>query len=124
MNPPAHVPMTMPRTVAIPTRNWPIPATALPLLTTLRKSCRNMDRLADALVGPAPADVRDCSIDVCVSRAALLGQQSCHRHDHAALAIAALRHLLLDPGLLHRMRPKEQVPQCGYCQSEIGRAHV
>src|SRR5260370_32376108 len=95
---------------SLPLRNWPITGTDLPLLTTLTRSCRNMDRLADALVGPAPADVRDCSIDVCVSRAALLGQQSCHRHDHAALAIAALLHLLLDPGLLHRMRPIMRQP--------------
>src|SRR6266436_7197316 len=104
MNTTASVAMTMPTTVAIPTPNWPITGTDLPLLTTLTRSRCNMDRLADALVGPAPADVGDGSVDVCVSWAGLLSQQSCRRHDHAALAVAALRHLLRDPGLLHGMR--------------------
>src|SRR5258706_3701249 len=104
MNTTAPVVMTMPTTVAIPTRNWPVTGTDLPLLTTLTRSRRNMDRLANAPVGPAPADVGHCSIDVCVSGTRPLSQQSCRRHDHAALAVAALRHLLRDPGLLHGMR--------------------
>src|SRR5262249_787495 len=29
------------------------------------------------------------------------GEQRRHRHDHAALAVAALRHVIVDPGLLH-----------------------
>ena len=34
------------------------------------------------------------------------------RHDHAALAIAALRHVVLDPGLLHLVsRRSAQAPR-------------
>jgi hypothetical protein len=47
---------------------------------------RCMDCVTDARVGSAPADIRDCGIDVSVGRARFLGQQGGNRHDHAALA--------------------------------------
>src|SRR6266567_7642932 len=53
------------------------------------------------LEGAAAADVGDGVVDVGVSRFGLLLEQSCDRHDHAALAIAALRNVVNDPGLLH-----------------------
>ena len=40
-------------------------------------------------------------VDVGVGRLRLVLQERRHRHDHARLAVAALRHLVLDPGLLH-----------------------
>src|SRR6266700_5157595 len=53
------------------------------------------------LEGAAAADVGNGVVDVSVSRLGLLLEQSCDRHDHAALAIAALRNVVIDPGLLH-----------------------
>ena len=41
------------------------------------------------------------AVDVGVGRLRLLLEQRRHRHDHAGLAIAALRHVVVDPGLLH-----------------------
>src|SRR5258707_3062333 len=70
----------------------------------LRLRGRDMDRFADALIGPASTDVGDGSGDVAVGRTRRLGEQGGGRHDHAALAVAALRHLLGDPGLLERVR--------------------
>ena len=43
-------------------------------------------------------------VDIRVARILVLLEQRGRRHDHAALAVAALRHLQLHPGLLHRMR--------------------
>src|SRR5258705_1597119 len=53
------------------------------------------------LEGAAAADVGNGVVDVGVSRLGLLLEQSRDRHDHAALAIAALRNVVIDPGLLH-----------------------
>src|SRR5216683_7099047 len=53
------------------------------------------------LEGAAAADVGNGVVDVGVSRLGLLLEQSCDRHDHAALAIAALRNVVVDPGLLN-----------------------
>ena len=55
----------------------------------------------DPLIGAATADVGDRRVDVGVARFRLLPQQGRDRHDHAALAVAALRHVELEPGLLH-----------------------
>src|SRR5829696_4289838 len=33
-----------------------------------------------------------------------LSLRSAHRHDHAGLAIAALRHVVIEPGLLHLVK--------------------
>src|SRR5882724_8753207 len=62
---------------------------------------RGVDRLAHLLEGAATADIGDGLVDVLVGRLRPVLQKCCHRHDHAALAIAALRNIVLDPGLLH-----------------------
>src|ERR1051325_10746716 len=60
-----------------------------------------VDRRAHLLEGAAPADVGDLAIDVGVGGLGLALEQLRDRHDHAALAVAALRHVVIDPGLLH-----------------------
>ena len=60
-----------------------------------------MDGLAHLLEGAAAANVGDLVIDVSVGRLRLFFEQRRNRHDHTALAIAALRHVMLDPGLLY-----------------------
>src|SRR6267143_2603720 len=60
-----------------------------------------LDSLADPDVRTAAADVpRHRGVDVTVARVRLGGEQRRRGHDLAGLAIAALRHLQLDPGLL------------------------
>ena len=56
---------------------------------------------ADLLVGAAAADVGDGGVDVGVGRLRLGLEQLRDRHDHAGLAVAALRHVVVEPGLLH-----------------------
>src|SRR4051795_4102761 len=63
-----------------------------------------MYSLADALIGPAAADVGHRLIDVGVSRLGLFLEQRGSGHDLTGLAVAALRHVDRGPGLLHRMR--------------------
>src|SRR3984885_8699476 len=53
------------------------------------------------LEGAATADIGDGLVDILVGRFRLFLEQGRDRHDHAALAIAALRHIVVDPGLLH-----------------------
>src|SRR5579863_4379555 len=60
-----------------------------------------VDRLAHLLIGAAAADVGDRTVNLGVGRLRLLLQQRRDGHDHAALAIAALLHVVVDPGLLH-----------------------
>ena len=60
-----------------------------------------VDCLADLLEGPASANIGDGLVNVHVGRLRFLLQERRHRHDHAALAIAALRNVVGDPGLLH-----------------------
>ena len=63
-----------------------------------------MHRGADALVGAAAADVAaQRGVDVGVGGLGLRGQQRRGRHDLARLAVAALHHVQLGPGPLHRM---------------------
>ena len=62
-----------------------------------------VDRLAHLLIGAAAADVGDGAVDLPVARVRGVLQQRGDRHYHAALTVAALRHLLVDPGLLHGM---------------------
>src|ERR1700730_9474878 len=61
----------------------------------------SMNCRAHLLEGAATADIGDGLVDVLIGRLWLLLEQRRHRHDHAALAIAALRHIVFDPGLLH-----------------------
>src|ERR1019366_6724341 len=51
---------------------------------------RGVDRIADALIGAAAADVRHRRVDIGVGRLGRLGQQRHRRHDLAGLAVAAL----------------------------------
>ncbi len=57
--------------------------------------------LAHLLIGAATANVGDLGVDVGVGGLRVAREQRSHRHDHAALAVAALRDVVVDPGLLH-----------------------
>src|SRR5215831_15253117 len=74
---------------------------AVMVVSLRRRLGGHVDRFAHLLEGAAAADVRDRGVDVGVGGLGLLLEQRCHRHDHARLAIAALRHVVLEPGLLH-----------------------
>src|SRR6202789_236938 len=60
-----------------------------------------VDRLAHLLKGAAAADIGNGVVDILVGRPGIVLQQRRHRHDHAALAITALRNIVVDPGLLN-----------------------
>ena len=62
-----------------------------------------MHGAAHRAVGAAAADVGQRVVDLLVGRLGLAPEQRRRRHDEAGLAVAALGHLLLDPGALHRM---------------------
>src|SRR5437763_1630414 len=62
-----------------------------------------MNRRADAHVGGAAADIGQLAVNVRIARIDMAAQQVGDRHDHAGLAIAALRNVELDPSLLHGM---------------------
>src|SRR5450756_1175686 len=94
----------------------PVPAAAVPMTKARRLTpgaaiCSFMDtssggrggvdRFAHLLEGAAATDVGDRLVDIRVGRPRLVLEQGGRRHDHAALAIAALRHVVVDPGLLH-----------------------
>src|SRR5437879_13671123 len=66
---------------------------------------RGMDRGADPRISAAAADVGHRLVDVLVGRIGVLAQQRDRREDLPALAVAALGHLALDPGLLPRWHP-------------------
>src|SRR6267143_1017921 len=60
-----------------------------------------LDSLADSHISATAADVpRHGGVDIAIGRVGLGGEQRRRGHDLAGLAIAALRHLQLDPGLL------------------------
>src|SRR4029453_12092100 len=94
-------------------RARPAPAAAVPTTKARRSSCGiwfmapssgvrgGVNGFTHLLEGAAAADVGDSLVDVGVSRLGLLPEQGCDRHDHAALAIAALWNVVIDPGLLH-----------------------
>src|SRR3954447_5978815 len=60
-----------------------------------------VDCLANLLEGSASANIGDGLVDIRIGRLRLLLEKRRHGHDHAALAIAALRNVVGDPGLLH-----------------------
>src|SRR6266850_6538621 len=61
-----------------------------------------LDSLADAHISATATDVpRHGGVDIAVGRVGLGGEQCRCGHDLAGLAVAALRHLQLDPGLLN-----------------------
>src|SRR5690349_1038272 len=61
----------------------------------------SVNSCAHLLECAAAADVGDGIVDVGVGRLGVLPEQGHDRHDHAALAIAALRDVVIDPRLLH-----------------------
>src|SRR5438477_3605152 len=65
---------------------------------------RGVDRRADARIGSAAADVGHRRVDVLVAGVAILCEQGDRRHDLPRLAVAALRHFVIDPRLLHRLQ--------------------
>src|ERR1700675_4382754 len=72
------------------------------LFMTSSSSVRSgVNGLANLLEGSASADIGDGLVDVLIGRLRLLLEQGRDRHDHAALAIAALRNVVGHPGLLH-----------------------
>src|SRR5258706_11160777 len=72
-----------------------------PFLVVSGTLCRALDSLADAHISTAAADVpRHGFVDVAVGRVRLRREQRRCGHDLAGLAVAALRHLQRDPGLL------------------------
>src|SRR6266571_2511446 len=63
---------------------------------------RVLDSLADPDISAAATDVpRHRGVDIAIGRVAVGREQGRRGHDLAGLAIAALRHLQLDPGLLN-----------------------
>src|SRR3989441_3647588 len=70
--------------------------------TTLFRSI--LDGGANLVVGPAAADVAAHRfVDVGVGRRAVLCEKGARAHNLARLAVAALRHVVPDPGRLHRL---------------------
>ena len=64
-----------------------------------------MDRTQDALVGTAATKMDvELRSDVCVRRRRIAVEQSRRAHDDPGQAVAALTRLLLDKGLLQRMK--------------------
>src|SRR5712691_10234510 len=76
-------------------------------LSRARRS--GVDRRAHLLEGAATADVGDVGVDVGIGRFRLVLEQRRHRHDHPALAIAALRHVVIEPGLLHLVQRARKI---------------
>src|SRR2546430_17310157 len=63
-----------------------------------------MNRLADALIGAATANVRHRGVDVGVARMPILLEQRRGSHELARLTVAALRNVLGNPGFLYRVQ--------------------
>ena len=67
--------------------------------------CGGFNGGTDAQVGPASADIPvHCRLDFFVGRGRVLFEECGGVHDLAGLAIPALGYVVLDPGLLQRMR--------------------
>src|SRR4249920_1953049 len=96
-NPSARPPLT----AAVPTTNERRLILATQFMSASLSARGRMDCLADLLISTAAADVGDLAVDVLIAGFGLVLQQRRDRHDHSALAVAALRHVVIDPGLLH-----------------------
>src|SRR6266853_2401682 len=78
-------------------RNWRREIISGPFLAVRRV----LDSRADSHIGAAPTDVpRHGGVDIVIGRVGVGREQRRGGHDLAGLAIAALRHLQIDPGLL------------------------
>jgi len=62
-----------------------------------------MDGAAKPFVGSATTYIRNVRIDVRVGRVGILLEERHRGHDLPGLAVAALRHILGKPSLLHRV---------------------
>src|SRR6202051_4100108 len=72
------------------------------MIASLSRARRGgVDRRAHLLEGAAPTDIGDIGLYGGVGRLWFVLEQIHHRHDHAALAVAALRHVVVEPSLLH-----------------------
>src|SRR2546422_6000027 len=71
---------------------------------------RAVDGGADPLVGAAAAVFGHRGVDIGVAGVAFLGGRRCGGHDLAGLAVAALRHVLGDPGPLPRVAAAGRQP--------------
>src|SRR3979490_1825880 len=92
-----------PATVAVPmTKARRLSLGEMCLFMSAPSSVRGgVDCLANLLEGSASADIGDGVVDILVGRLRFFLEKRCNRHDHATLAIAALRDIVGDPGLLH-----------------------
>src|SRR6266700_277640 len=62
------------------------------------QSCRLADSIADFRIGAAATDIGHLPVDIGIAGMGIALEERGRRHDLAGLAIAALRHLLFDPG--------------------------
>src|SRR5882762_9852196 len=86
-----------PPNAALVLRNWRREIMSAPFLGVRRV----LDSLADSHISTTAADVsRHRGVDIAIGRLGIRSEQRRCGHDLARLAIAALRHFELDPGLL------------------------
>src|ERR1700752_4985565 len=90
-----------PPAAAVPIRKERRSIFGMKFMTVPLRVRSHVDRFADLLEGATATDIGDRVVDVLVGRLRLLGEQRRDRHDHSALTVAALRHIVSDPGLLH-----------------------
>src|SRR5438477_3378544 len=82
-----------------------------------------VNRLANAMVGPAPARIGNVGVDVVVGRFGLLFQQGHAGQNHPGLAVAALGDVELFPRELDRMRAVGRQPLDGGDRCGEGSVH-
>ena len=85
-----------------------------------------MDRRTDLLIGATAANVGNFAVDICVSGFGLVPQKRSDSHDHATLAIAALRHVLINPGLLDSIQDavlRESFDGCNFLPDSVTYLH-
>src|SRR5580692_9449791 len=98
-----RMPLRTPRRL---TFSMPDVVTSSRMCLVILRSRSLLDGGANALIGPATADIAvHRAVDVGVGRMRRLLQQRDRLHDLASLAIAALRHVGRAPRLLHGMVP-------------------
>src|SRR5206468_12689148 len=80
--------------------SWSTPQAHVELDFRLRRA---LDGFADPDIGAAATDVAGhLRVDIRIAGMRILGEKRRCRHDLSRLAVAALRHLAGEPGLLHR----------------------